>query len=574
MNLTPFPINKKFLWLATILMLTCIAYFPVFTNEFTNWDDNIFVTSNELIRSFSLSNMLTWFTKPFVGQYQPFVLLSFALDYSINGYNPLIFHITNLLLHLVNTFLVFRFIDLLFKNTFVALLTSLLFGIHTLNVESVSWITERKNVLFTLFYLWSLIWYLKYLDKNEFKHFLFTLLLFVFALMSKSAAVTLPVVLILIDYLYKRDQLKKLIVFEKFPFFALSLFVGIFTIIAHHQYGALGNATGYPFFMRALISAKALIFFFEKLLLPIHLSAYYPLPTNLKNIIPELIIGFFLVYALILGAVFISFKKKNGFVFFGLVFFIINLSLFIIPAGVPVLTTDRYAYVPFIGIFVIISYGLYFLITRYSKLKIFGMLIFTVFILLLCILTFKQSKIWHDSITLWNNVINTTGETSFPLMKRGIAYRHLNDFEKALNNFNASIELNNKYPVVYENRGYIYLLQKDYEKAAFDFEQALKMDPRSAYALRNLGLVELNLGNYKNALANLNQSLDIEPDNAYALKTRGKIYIALNQTDNACSDLQRSIALGLSEVNEEEAKELISNHCIEQEKTGNQVYFE
>ena len=123
--------------------------------------------------------------------------------------------------------------------------------------------------------------------------------------------------------------------------------------------------------------------------------------------------------------------------------------------------------------------------------------------------------------------------------------------------------------LIYENRGYIYLLQKDYKKAALDFNQALKMDPRSTYALRNLGLVELNLGNYKKALTNLNQSLEIEPDNAYALKTRGKVYITLNQTDNACSDLQRSIALGLSEVNEEEAKELISNHCIEQEKTIN-----
>ncbi len=569
MNLTPFPINKKFLWVTTILMLTCVTYISVFTNGFTNWDDNIFVTSNELIRSFTWSNILTWFTQPFVGQYQPLVLLSFALDYSINGYDPLIFHITNLLLHLVNTFLVFRLIDLLFKNTFIALLTSLLFGIHTLNVESVAWITERKNVLFTLFYLWSLLCYLKYLDKNKFKYFLYTLILFVFALASKSAAVTLPVVLVLIDYLHKRDQLRKLVIIEKLPFFALSLFVGIFTIIAHHQYGALGNATGYPFYMRVLISAKALIFFFEKLLIPIHLSAYYPLPPNLKNIIPELIIGFVLVYALILVSILISFKKKNRFVFFGLVFFIINLSLFIIPAGVPVLTTDRYAYIPFIGIFVIISYGLYFLITRYPRLKLFGMLIFTVYVLLLGILTFKQSKIWHDSITLWNNVINTTGETSFPLMKRGIAYRHLNDFEKALNDLNASIELNNKYPVVYENRGYIYLLQKDYKKAALDFNQALKMDPRSAYALRNLGLVELNLGNYKKALTNLNQSLEIEPDNAYALKTRGKVYIALNQTDNACSDLQRSIALGLSEANEEEAKELISNHCIEQEKTGN-----
>ena len=193
------------------------------------------------------------------------------------------FHITNLLLHLVNTFLVFKLIDILFKNNFIALITALLFGIHTLNVESVAWITERKNVLFTLFYLGSLICYLSYLDKKNFRYFLFTLILFVLALASKSAAVTLPVVLVLIDYIHQRDLFKRLVLTEKLPFFVLSLFIGIYTIIVHHQYGALTNATGYSFLMRILISAQALIFYFEKLILPLNLSAYFHFHRILKT---------------------------------------------------------------------------------------------------------------------------------------------------------------------------------------------------------------------------------------------------------------------------------------------------
>ena len=558
-----FTINNKYLWSSAILVLTCLAYIPVFTNGFTNWDDNIFVTSNELIRSFLWFNIKTWFAQPFVGQFQPLVLLSFALDYSIDGYNPVVFHISNLLLHLVNTFLVFKFIDLLFKNTFVALLTSLLFGIHTLNVESVAWITERKNVLFTLFYLWSMICYIKYLEKSKFKYFLYTLMLFVFALASKSAAVTLPVVLVLIDYLYQRDQFKKLVILEKAPFFVLSLFVGISTIVAHQYYGALTNATGYSFLMRVLISAQAMLFYLEKLILPINLSTYYPLSADFRTRFPELIIGFIIIYGLIIGAIVFAIKKRNKFILFGLGFFVISLILFIIPAGVPVLTTDRYAYVPFIGLFLVISYALYILIETSSGLKILGISIIVVFISTLGFLTFNQSKIWHDSITLWNNVINKTGETSFPLMKRGIAYRHLNDFDKALNDFDKSIEMNNQYPVVYENRGYIYLLQEDYKKAILDFNKALKIDSKSAYSLRNLGLCYLNLLEYEKALSILNQSLEIEPDNAYALKTRGKVYIALDQIENACIDLNHSITLGLSEDNEKEAKDLINQYCIE-----------
>lgn len=556
-----FTINNKNLWALAIIVLTCLSYIPVFTLGFTNWDDNIFVTSNELIRSFSWFHIKTWFSQPFVGQYQPLVLLSFAIDYSINGYDPLVFHITNLLLHLVNTFLVFKLIDLLFKNTFVALLTALLFGVHTLNVESVAWITERKNVLFTLFYLGSLICYLKYLSRNNFNYFLSTLVLFVLSLASKSAAVTLPVVLVLIDYIYKRDHFTKMVLIEKIPFFVLSLFIGIYTIIAHQQYGALTNATGYSFGLRMLISAQALIFYMEKLILPLNLSAYYPLPQDLKNKLPQLIIGFILLYGIIIGSVVIAIKKRNNFILFGLGFFIINLVLFIIPAGVPVLTTDRYAYVPFISIFLIMAYGLYIVINKTQKLKFLWFTLTVSYVLLLSILTFNQSQIWHDSIRLWNNVIQKTGETSFPLMKRGIAYRHLNDFDKALNDLNTSIQLNNQYPVVYENRGYIYLLQEDYHKAIQDFNKALEMDPQSAYSLRNLGLCYLKLQEYEKALLFTNQSLEVESKNAYAFKTRGKVYIALNKKDDACTDLKQSIKLGLSADNEKEAKELINKYC-------------
>lgn len=566
MNINTIQIQNKYLWSIAILVLTFLVYFPVFTNGFTNWDDNIFVTDNELIRSFSTSNIINWFSNPFAEQYQPLILLSFAIDYSIDGYNPFVFHLTNLLIHLINTFLVFRFIDLLFKNSFVALLTSLFFGIHTLNVESVAWITERKNVLFTLFYLWSLICYLKYLDRNEFKYFIFALLVFVLALASKGAAVTLPLILVLIDYLYNRPLTKKLVIIEKLPFFALSLFIGIFTIVASQQYGSLSNATGYPIYMRVLISVNALIFYFEKLLLPIHLSAYYTLSSDLREVIPGLIFKFVLVYGLVLAVVLLLFKKKNKYVFFGIVFFIIQLVLFIIPTGVPVLITDRYAYVSFIGLFVIISYGLYLLFSKSKKLKIICITVLSIYVMTLSFFTFKQSKIWHDSISLWDNVIKTTGEFSFPLMKRGIAYSHVNDYDKALEDFNKSIELNVRYPVAYENRGYIYLLLKNYKLAVSDFKSALEMDPQSAYSLRNLGLCFYNLNDYEKGLGYLNQSLEIEPNNAYAYKTRGKLYVAFGQMDLACDDLYKSIDLGLSDVNESEAKGLINEHCIEHEE--------
>jgi tetratricopeptide (TPR) repeat protein len=313
--------------------------------------------------------------------------------------------------------------------------------------------------------------------------------------------------------------------------------------------------------MRVLITSKALLLFGEKLFWPFNLSAYYPLSATYKESIPALIVGFILVYGVVLAALFIALKKQNKIVFFGLSFFIIHIVLFIIPAGVPVLTADRYTYVPFLGLFAILAYGLNLLISRYKQLKFPVLALLLGFTILFGYRTYSQSKTWNDSITLWNHVINTTGETSFPLMKRGIAYRNLGELDKALDDFNASIKLENPYPDIYENRGYIYLLREDYNNALINFETAVNMDSESAYAWRNLGLCNFNLGNLETALSNINRSLELEPENAYAYKTRGRIYMGLDQVDNGCPDLKMAVKLGLSEINEKEALELIEIHC-------------
>ncbi len=561
MSIIPFSINKKWLWLTGILIVTVFAYFPVFENNFTNWDDNIFVTENKLINSFSLNNLIRWFTKPFVGQYQPFILLSFALDYSIDGLNPFVFHTTNLILHLINTFLVFRFLDLLFKNPFIALLSSFLFGIHTLHVESVAWITERKNVLYALFFLSSLIAYLFYLRKKKSSYYFLSLFFFILSLMSKAAAVTLPLALILVDYIYKRHIFGKGILLEKIPFFVLSIILGLATIYAHHQYGALANSTGYPFYIRILVTGEAIIFYITKILMPLNLSAYYPMLQNLSEHLTPLILIFLLSYLVLFSAIILSFYKKLNVVFFGFIFFLINIFLFLIPAGVPVYATDRYAYIPSIGLFVIISYGIYHLFKKYPKIKTAGLVFISLYILLLSVLTFQQTKVWNNSLTLWDNVINTTGKTYFPLLKRGIAYREEQNYKAALSDLNESIRLNHNNYYAYENRGFIYLVQKKYNTAIDDFRSSLEFNPESSYAYCSLGFALLHLDNYKEAMENLNKALAIYHGYADAYKNRGEVYICMENYEEACNDLKQALSLGLAKSDTEEVKTLVKEYC-------------
>lgn len=554
--------NDK-IWLMLAVLISVISYYPVFFNDFTNWDDNFYVTDNDLIKSFSLHNIYTWFTKSHTGLYHPLVLFSFALDYSVNGLNPLMFHITNMLLHVLNTLLVFRLVYVLFNNRFIAIITMLLFGVHTLHVESVAWITERKDVLYSFFFLTSLNLYVLYNQKKKPGYLLMTFLFFIMSLLSKASAVTLPVNLLIIDYLYGRRLISKRVINEKIPFFIMSAIFGMLTIYAHHHHGSLTNSTGLTFFTRVLISGKALMFYFIKTLLPIKLSAYYPMPQiPNKSILFGIAMNLISYLILLIGMV-LTFKRSK-IIFTGIVFFIINIALFLVPVGVPIIQADRFIYIPSIGLFVIISYGLYYLFKKYPKIKTAGLIFISLYILFLSVLTFQQTKAWSNSLILWNNVINTTGKTYFPLLKRGIAYREEQNYKAALSDLNESIRLNHNNYYAYENRGFIYLVQKKYNKAIDDFRSSLEFNPESSYAYCSLGFAFLHLDNYKEAMENLNKAIEIYPGYADAYKNRGEVYICMENYEEACNDLKQALSLGLTKSDEEDVKTLVKEYCGEE----------
>ena len=233
--------NPLFLAIA-ILALTFIAFLPSLKNDFiSTWDDDQFVTANLLIRQLSYTSLKAMFSTPVIGAYVPIPLLSFAIEYHFFGLAPPPYHISNLLLHLGCTILVFYFFRLLKLNNLYAALGALVFGIHPMHVESVAWITERKDLLYGLFYLCSMIFYLLYIQKQNRRWRLISLsiLFFILSLFSKIQAVVLPVSLLLIDYYLKRHFTFK-VVLEKIPFFILSLLFGIAGVFSTQE------TWGYP----------------------------------------------------------------------------------------------------------------------------------------------------------------------------------------------------------------------------------------------------------------------------------------------------------------------------------------
>ena len=272
---------------SVILLITIIVYSNSLNNGFVQWDDYKYVSDNEDIKQLNSQSIYKYFTTYYLKMYQPLTMISYALEYKLGGLNPQTYHRTNLVFHTLNVLLVFCFILLLTKKAPIAAVSALFFGIHPLHVESVAWISERKDLLYSFFYLGSLIAYIFYRKRNNsYGLYFLAVLFFILSLFSKSAAVTLPFILVLTDY-YLRNKLTFRSNLDKIPFFALSVIFGIISLLSQRIIGGdLDYVTGYTFLDRLFMGAYAFTFYIIKSVFPFGLSAIHPLPLKEEGILP------------------------------------------------------------------------------------------------------------------------------------------------------------------------------------------------------------------------------------------------------------------------------------------------
>ena len=339
--------TKRASLLILALLITAGSLFPSIQNKFTNWDDGEYVTENTLIRDISPASIKGMFVEPVSSNFHPLTIFSFAVEYKFAGLNPFFYHLTNLVIHLLNTGFVFLFIYLLCRNGPVAFLTALLFGIHPLHVESVAWISERKDVLYTFFYLSSLIAYIRYLERANAGAYVLSFLLFILSCLAKSMAVTLPAVLLLIDY-YRSGKLTRGNIIAKVHFFAVSAAVSFIAVMTQRAQEVIERTQEvFGSLMNVYVAVKGICFYLWKIIIPVHLSAIYPMPPAVRG--GELALDIAVVAALSL-AIYFSRKKSRIYIFGGLFFLITILPVLkFIPIGNAIFAADRYTYVPSIG---------------------------------------------------------------------------------------------------------------------------------------------------------------------------------------------------------------------------------
>jgi protein O-mannosyl-transferase len=497
-----------------IIIVTILIYSNSIKNGFVNWDDDISVIDNSDLVSFNMNNLFKMFSNSYNGMYQPAVMITFVINYALHGLQPVAYHLTNLLFHLLNILLLFVFIRLLFKNTLLAMVTALIFAVHPMHVESVSWITERKDVLYAFFYLTSMIMYVRYIQSAYSKKFLILSFIFFFlSLLSKTNAVTLPLILFVIDIYYNRQKSKRALI-EKVVFLLFSFIFGLIAIKSQEVLaaGSFRNVH-YSILDRFVIACHAFDFYIIKFILPFHLSALYPFPLKPNGFLPsQYYLSVIFTLVLIYGTIKLILSKaidleSRKLIKFAALFYLLSISIVVfIPVG-KADVADRYTYLPYIGLSMI----LFVLIKNVFQKRFKRTIIVsgTVILILFSILTFQRNKIWKDSFTLWTDVIQKYPNAELAYYGRGNYYQSVQNFQAALIDFNKSIEIKPDFPLAFNNRGAVKLFLKDFNGALQDLNKSIFLDPKDKWAYYNRALVFLNLNLNITACNDLQKSVEL-----------------------------------------------------------------
>lgn len=400
---------KNYLFLGSLYSILIIAiYFQVVHFDFLNaWDDQWFVTNYYTEDGLNWKNISAIFTEYYKGQYAPINQLYYTGLYYIFGYNKLIFHVASLVIHLLNTLLVYNFskkiikADHIHSKEWLPVFIASLFAILPINVEPVAWVSASKVLIYAFFYLLSLNLYLKYFDLQKGKYFLLTIATFILSFFAKEQAVTLPLALVAIDWIKGRDLKNKDVVLEKLPFFILSLLFGLVTLESQEIQDGASNF--YPFYQRIPLSIFTLFEYFTKSIIPINLSYLYPFPFQNGENVPWWMWIYVISIPIFLWN---SQYIKDKLIIFAVCFFLIHILLVcnITSLARHSLIADRYAYVATVGICFVIARVFQLLYIRYSKAtSIIGGL----YVLFLLYYSFNYVQSWKNAYSVKSRLKNT-----------------------------------------------------------------------------------------------------------------------------------------------------------------------
>lgn len=565
-----------------VAAVTFIVFVPALRNELVNWDDDEYVYKNPFIGSLNLK----FFRSAFFGfhscNWHPLTWTSHALDYAFWGLDPWGHHLMNILLHALNTFLVVVLVIRLLEarartdgsgagsllgNRAIVIagaVTGLLFGLHPLQVESVAWVSERKNLLCDLFFFSGIIAYLHYAGqagrgtasgtspRYSDKYYILTLAFFILALLSKPMAVSLPFVLLILDW-YPLGRMRspgafRAVCTEKIPFIVLSAASSVVTVLAQKAEGAIMPMTAVPLTVRLAVAAKSLIAYVGKMIAPLNLVPFYPYPKEVSLLSFGYIAPLFLVAGITVACFALMRKQRVWMAIWA--YYVITLLpvLGIVQVGNQSMA-DRYFYLPGLGPLLLAGLLAAML---YERVKASGrsetaagaavILIALAVSAALSYATVKQIGVWKSSISLWKFVIERE-PAGVPLAHNnlGEAYKSRGEFEKAAEQYQAALRFDPDLSEARNNLANILIVKGQSDRAISEYQKALTLKPESADGHYNLGLAYDAKGQFDKAIAEYQAALKLKPDYPEAHNNLGTTYGSQGLFERAIAEFRTAV---------------------------------
>ena len=499
-----------------IVLAVFACFLPALVGRFVLWDDDMNFTDNPSYRGLSASQLRWMFTTLYGGHYQPLSWVTLGLDYTLWGMNPTGYHLTNLVLHAANAVLVYRLIVALVPDVGAraALLGTLVFAIHPLRVESVAWATERRDVLSGLFYLATVLGYLRFAEAQREGRpsrgwLAASVGCFLLSLLSKAWGITLPLVLLALDvYPLRRlvgrsDAVPR--VLEKIPYFALALGGAVLAQLASNQVPAKRTLAQHGLVERAAQAAYGLVFYLWKTVVPVRLSPVYLLEQTLRPAAPRYLASAAIVVGVTAAAVLLRRRAPWATVAWVCYALVLAPVLGFVQTG-PQIAADRYSYLACLPWAVLAAAGLERLRAAPAA-PAFAAATLAV----LGVLTFRQTRVWHDSRTLWEHALRVDPNDYIAYLNRGTVRQADGDLVGAFADFTEAVRINPDYYLAWYSRGTERLARGDDAGAITDYTEALRINPHYIEAYNNRGLARQRTGDLQGAVADLSEALRRSP---------------------------------------------------------------
>lgn len=535
-------IRHDFLVCLILTLVTLIVYWQVRNHAFQYYDDNDYVTENHHVQSGLSLDGLAWaFTSTDTSNWHPLTWLSHMVASEIYGLDPGGHHVTSLLFHVINTLLLFivlkRMTLAIWQSAFVAAL----FAVHPLHAESVAWVAERKDVLSTFFWFATMWAYVGYVERPGLGRYSLVMVLFALGLMAKPMLVTLPFVLLLMDDWplgrirsdcgrTKRSRLKGstyrestpfLLVLEKAPLFALSAGSCVVTLFTQQGGGSLPSLDTLPFSVRLANALVSYTSYIGKTVWPARLAVFYPhcgMPPGWKVLASA-------VFLSAISCVVIWSRKRRPYLAIGWLWYLGTLVpvIGLVQAGEQAMA-DRYTYVPIIGLFVMIAWGIPELTAKWRCQRSVLVVSAGTVLSVLIICTHFQLRHWENATSLFKRAVNVTANNYMAHANLGLALARQGRSEEAIRHYSEALRINPAWAEAHHLLGNLLARQGDFQAAVVHYSEALRRKPDMAEAHNNLGLALQSLGRLEEAVCHFREALRIKPDYPQA---RGNLKAAL-----------------------------------------------